>query len=263
MYKDLAAQIIELLNQRHKLTTSDVTSAFGVSEATARRFFKRLADMGEVRRIHGGIEEVKRDIDPAWSYLLRMQWYPEIKMAIARKTVELIKDCKTVFIDGGTTTAHLGKLPLNPQLRVITNSMLLVEVMNQRPHERLPEIILTGGRINHKSAILLGTEAERCVEHFHADAAIISGSAIDSSYLYDNNEEPASLQRRMIEHSDKVIVMADASKFGKTASSCVVPVGKITTVVSNKLHKNIDIIRAIENKGVKFEYTDFPCTPKA
>ena len=71
-------------------------------------------------------------------------------------------------------------------LRIITNSLAFNDVLsNGTTAESGPEVILTGGRVNRKSAILLGPEAESSLDHFHADAAVISGSALDDRFLYD------------------------------------------------------------------------------
>ena len=75
-------------------------------------------------------------------------------------------------------------------------------------------MILTGGHVNRKSAILIGPESVETIGRFHADATVISGSAIDENGIYDNMEEAAFLQRKMIENSDRLIIVADASKFG-------------------------------------------------
>ncbi len=115
-------------------------------------------------------------------------------------------------------------------------------------------MILTGGRVNRKSAILLGPEAESSLDHFHADAAVISGSALDDRFLYDNMEEAAAIQRKMIANSDRVIVIADASKFGQTAPSAVVPVEKLSLIVTNFISENYRIVQELKRKGIEFSF---------
>lgn len=110
------------------------------------------------------------------------------------------------------------------------------------------------GRVNRKSAILLGPEAESSLDHFHADAAVISGSALDGRFLYDNMEEAAAIQRKMIANSDRVIVIADASKFGQTAPSAVVPVEKLSLIVTNFISENYRIVQELKRKGIEFSF---------
>lgn len=194
-------------------------------------------------------------MDPAYPFFLRMQWFTKEKEALATRTVPLLADCRSVFIDGGTTTAHLGMMLRNSSLRIITNSLAFNDVLsNGTAAESGPEVILTGGRVNRKSAILLGPEAESSLDHFHADAAVISGSALDDRFLYDNMEEAAAIQRKMIANSDRVIVIADASKFGQTAPSAVVPVEKLSLIVTNFISENYRIVQELKRKGIEFSF---------
>lgn len=255
MKQDTDRKILELLNAEHVLSARDAAARLSVSGASVRRSFKRLSDLGEVRRIHGGIEELNRGMDPAYPFFLRMQWFTREKEELARRVALLLKGCRSVFVDGGTTTAHLGMMLNDPGVRIITNSLAFNDVMTRScGTENGPEVILTGGRVNRKSAILIGPETVETIGHFHADAAVISGSAIDEYSLYDNMEEAASIQRKMIENSDRVFIMADASKFGKQAPSRVVPVEKLSLVVTNFISENYRVIQRMMKKGVCFEF---------
>lgn len=255
MKQDTDRKILELLNTEHVLSARDAVERLGVSGASVRRSFKRLSDLGEVRRVHGGIEELNRGMDPAYPFFLRMQWFTREKEALARRTALLLKGCRSVFIDGGTTTAHLGMMLNDPGLRIITNSLALNDIITRScGTENGPEVILTGGRVNRKSAILIGPEAVETIGHFHADAAVISGSAIDDHSLYDNMEEAAFIQRKMIENSDRVLIMADASKFGKQAPSRVVPVEELSLIVTNFISENYRVVQRMMQKGIRFEF---------
>ena len=265
MKQDIDRKILNLLGEKHTLTVREAEARFGVSGVTVRRSFRRLAELGEVHRAHGKIEQLIRGMDPAFPFALRMQWFTREKEALARRTADLLAGCRSVFIDGGTTTAHLGMMLNDPELRIITNSLALCDVISRSrgDMESGPEVILTGGRVNRKSAILIGPEAEQTIDHFHADAAVISGSAIDEYGLYDNMEEAAAVQRRMIGNSDRVIIMADASKFGMRKSSRVVPAEKLSLIVTNFVSENYRIVREMRNKGVQFEFVRRPAADDA
>lgn len=259
MKQDTDRKVLALLSERHTLSSQEAALCLGISGVSVRRCFRRLAELGEVHRVHGGIEELNRGMDPAFPISLRMQWFTGEKEALARRAAAFLTGCHSVFIDGGTTTAHLGMMLTDPSLRVITNSLALNDAFFRSCGTgKGPEVILTGGRVNRKSAILIGAEAVSAIRHFHADAAVISGSAIDGRYLYDNMEEAAAIQRAMIEHSDRVIIVADASKFGKTAPSCVIPVEELSLVVTNFISENYREVQEMMRKGVRFEFVRTP-----
>lgn len=255
MKQETDRKVLELLAQEHVLSAGDAAERLGVSGASIRRSFRRLAELGEVRRVHGGIEELNRGMDPAYPFFLRMQWFTREKEALARRAISLLQGCRTIFVDGGTTTAHLGMLLRDPRLRIITNSLALNDVLSRNcGGEAGPEVILTGGHVNRKSAILIGPESVETIGRFHADATVISGSAIDENGIYDNMEEAAFLQRKMIENSDRLIIVADASKFGRRAPSRIVPAERLSLVVTNFVSDNYQVVQQMIAKGVRFEF---------
>ena len=67
-------------------------------------------------------------------------------------------------------------------------------------------------------------------------------------------EEAAAIQRKMIANSDRVIVIADASKFGQTAPSAVVPVEKLSLIVTNFISENYRIVQELKRKGIEFSF---------
>ena len=75
MKQETDRKVLELLVQEHVLSAGDAAERLGVSGASIRRSFRRLAELGEVRRVHGGIEELNRGMDPAYPFFLRMQWF--------------------------------------------------------------------------------------------------------------------------------------------------------------------------------------------
>lgn len=255
MKQETDRKVLELLAREHFLSGRETAERLGVSGASIRRSFRRLSELGEVRRVHGGIEELNRGLDPAYPFFLRMQWFTREKEALARRAVSLLQGCRSVFVDGGTTTAHLGMLLRDSRLRIITNSLALNDILSRNcGGETGPEVILTGGRVNRKSAILIGPESVETISRFHADVTVISGSAIDENGIYDNMEEAAFTQRKMIENSDRLIIMADSSKFGRQAPSRIVPVEKLSLVITNFVSDNYHVVQQMMARGVHFEF---------
>lgn len=252
-------KVLELLAREKKLTSEAAARELGVSSATVRRIFKHLSEIGEVFRGHGCVEAINHGMDPAYPFPLRMQWFVREKRALAECAAAMVADCRTIFVDGGTTTAKLGEFLNKPGLRVITNSLALNNVILQNHViSACPEVILTGGKINQKSAIMLGAEAESVIDHFHADVTIISGTTIDEFAIYDNMDEAAAIQRKMIANSDRLFVIADSSKFGKSSPARIVPIEKITRIITNFVSENSTIIQKMRDKGIEFTFVKVP-----
>ena len=244
--------ILELLEKRGALTAREAAEALKLSAPTIRREFKRLADAGAVRRVHGRIEQLAPERDTSLPLALRRQWFTVVKERLARRVAQELPELGAIFVDGGSTTAHLAMFLESPKLRIITNSLALNALfMEKFPLSGGPEVLLTGGVVDRKSAILLGPEAEKCVNNFCAECAVISGTALDGEYLYDKQDAAAALQRAMIANAKRTIVVADSSKLGKTAMCRSERAEKIALVVTDFKLETHETIAELRRRGVK------------
>lgn len=244
--------ILELVEKRGTLTAREAAEALALSAPTIRREFKRLADAGAVRRVHGRIEQLAAEHDASLPLTLRRQWVTEVKERLARRVAQELPESGAIFVDGGSTTAHLAMFLDSPKLRIITNSLALNALfMEKFPLSGGPELLLTGGVVDRKSAIMLGPEAERCIGNFCAECAVISGTALDGEFLYDNQDDAAALQKLMIANAKRTIVVADSSKLGKSAMCRSERTEKISLVVTDFTPETHDTVAELRRRGVK------------
>lgn len=244
--------ILELVEKRGALTAREAAEALALSAPTIRREFKRLADAGAVRRVHGRIEQLAAEHDASLPLTLRRQWFTEVKERLARRVARELPESGAIFVDGGSTTAHLAMFLDSPKLRIITNSLALNALfMEKFPLSGGPELLLTGGVVDRKSAIMLGPEAERCIGNFCAECAVISGTALDGEFLYDNQDDAAALQKLMIANAKRTIVVADSSKLGKSAMCRSERTEKISLVVTDFTPETHDTVAELRRRGVK------------
>ena len=244
--------ILELLERRGALTAREAAEALKLSAPTIRREFKRLADAGAVRRVHGRIEQLAPEHDASLPLALRRQWFTVVKERLARRVAQELPESGAIFVDGGSTTAHLAMFVDSPKLRIITNSLALNALfMEKFPLSGGPEVMLTGGVVDRNSAILLGPEAERTIADFRAECAVISGTALDGEYLYDNQDAAAALQRAMIANAKRTIIVTDSSKLGRTAMCRSERVEKISLVVTDFTPETHDTVAELRRRGVK------------
>lgn len=257
MKRDRIQRMIRLLRRGEILNSVETARCFGVSEATIRRDFELLATSGEACRFHGGIRAADFRGDPALPIGLRQGWRREVKCKLAEAVAAELPQRGCVFIDGGTTTAQLGHFLARPELRIITNSLALLWSCTGSG-EPMPLLQLTGGVYNRKSEILTGAEAVRTIEHFHADAAVISGTALDADFLYDNREDAAELQRKMVENSDRLIVVADSAKLGGKALCRSVDAGRISLLITDFEPRKHPVVAALRKRGVRVLVLSIP-----
>ena len=241
---------MDLLRRGKTLRSEDLAKYFGVSAATIRRDFDELERLGLVRRFYGGIAPAENYSDPALPLSMRESWASEIKRKLAMAAMRELPESGTLFIDGGTTTAQLGRFLTNPKIRIISNSTALLHTISKLP-EPHASLFLTGGSYNHTSGILLGQETVDAIRSHYTDLAIISGTALDSDWVYDNREDAAAVQRAMIENAARLLLIADSSKIGTKAFCKSFPVEKISVLITDFSEEKHPVIADLKRKKIR------------
>lgn len=245
-------RIQEFLASHDKLTVEAAVGLFQASPATIRRDFTELVASGGVERFRGGIRRLQNEKDSMIPVILRAGWYSAEKRYLAWRIYEYLKNVRTLFVDGGSTTTHLGMFLRNPEQTIITNSITLCNVVSEMfPSGGGAEIRLTGGRFYPESGLLLGSRAEEAVAAYHAEAIVLSARGITSSGIYNHNDLIAGINLRMIENSDRVILVADHSKIGFHAMNRVCPINRIEALFTVQTEENRQCLEEIRAAGVK------------
>ena len=245
-------RIQEYLSEHEYLSVEEAVELFQASPATIRRDFAEISANGGVQRTRGGICRNSNRSDELIPFTLREKWYSNEKRYLAWRVYEYLKGVRSIFIDGGTTTAHLGIFLRNPEQVIITNSLSLCNIISELfPSGGGPEIRMTGGCFHPESGLFLGPHAEAAAASYHADVTVLSARGITSSGIYNHNELIAGINHRMIEQSDRVILIADHSKIGVTAMNRVCPIEKIEALFTVETEENQAILEEIRSAGVK------------
>lgn len=224
-------QIAQLVNERQRMTVTELSQHFGVSEATIRRDLILLDSWGEVQRTHGGAVAVDRSSSDLPN-ITRMGGHQEEKQRIGRAAARLIQDNTTVFLGSGTTTLEVARnLQDRNNLTVITNAL---NIAGQLAHNPKINLIITGGHFRHSELSMIGHITEQALKELRADKVIMGMGAIDIEGGLANDHLAETLTDRAIIHfAREVIVVADHSKFKKVAPALVASIAAINTVVTD------------------------------
>ena len=131
---------------------------------------------------------------------------------------------------GATCLALLQHLKQKKDLTIITNSIRLVNDFVNSPFR----MISSGGILRAHSYALTGSVACATLKKYYVDLAIISCKGIDREKgLMESNEEESEIKQIMIEQAKKAILLADHSKFGKTAFIKTCDFSKIAAIVTD------------------------------
>lgn len=214
-------RIVELLERQESVTVEDLVEAFGVSSVTVRADLEALKDAGLLVRSHGGAlrrSDVLRDVPTKVKETLAHAQ----KVRIAERAVALIKEDETILLDSGTTTLEVARQIRRVGLRsltVITNALDIALELSASPQVRL---IMLGGILRHVSRSFVGPQAEQAVRGLNADRAFIGVDGLDPEHgLSTPDVLEAQLTALMIQVAREVVIVVDASKFGRRSLSVI------------------------------------------
>lgn len=116
------------------------------------------------------------------------------------------------------------------------------------------KIISTGGELRAHSYALVGPIACETIKKYYVDTVLISCKALDiKKGLMESNEPESIIKRQMIEQAQKSILLADSTKFDKTAFTKTCDLAQIDTIVTDK-EPNIEWFDYIKENDIKLIY---------
>ena len=238
-------KIVELLEEKGAITNDELMSTFNISIETVRRDLSYLEKAGLVERVYGGATK-RRFMSVEPNYVSREKCNEKEKIAIAKEVGDFINPNDTVFFDLGTTVLYVVDHISNKNVSAFTNSLRTAIAIS----ERGGKVNIPGGELRRGEYALSGSIAEETMKRFNIDKAIIGAAGITEKGVTDFICEEASLRKQVIENADKVIVVADYSKFGVRAMCNVCEISDIDVLITDdKAPKQI--LKEIEKKGVK------------
>lgn len=224
-------KIVQLVNERGSIRVTELSELCQVTEETIRRDLDRLEQAGRLRRSHGGAVSVK-DQQPEIPYFEREITHADEKRRIAEEAIKLIQPKDRILLDASTTAWYMAASMPDIPLTVLTNS---IKVAMELSGKEKIEVISTGGILASRSLSYVGPLAERSLDAYHVDKAFLSckGVHLDRG-VSESNELQARIKQKMVGMADKVILLADSSKFGVIAFTKVAELGDIDSIITDR-----------------------------
>lgn len=243
-------KIIDLLHQDKKVLVSVLSRMFDVTEETIRRDLEKFEKKGIVTRTYGGAM-LNRHINEDLPFTTRNELNTDIKRTIALKALDLINDGDTLMLDPSSTSFELLKLLSNRKnLTIITNS---ANILHYFANSAL-NIISTGGSLRPRSLSLVGPVAQNTLQRYNVDKAVISCKGIDlNKGITESNEPECELKKYMLRQCDKVIMLADHTKFDNTAFTVLSELESIDYLVTDREPSEL-WLRAMADLSIEIIY---------
>ena len=241
-------QIVRLLSRQQRLSVAEICGQFSISEATARRDLESLAEQGKIQRVHGGAIPVEQ-VPPELPILQRENEQANEKQRIGQAAAALVQDGETVFLSSGTTVLEAARALRGRQnLTVITNSLAVV---NALAGAEGVAVICLGGMLRNSELSFIGHITELALAELRADKILIGTRAISLEFGLTNEYLPETLtDRAILKAGREIIVLADYTKFGHTATVLLAPLERIQTLVTDERTPS-EFTESIKKRGIR------------
>jgi DeoR family transcriptional regulator of aga operon len=225
------ATILQLLSDQGSVQVADLVEQMGVSAVTIRNDLSALEAQGLATRSHGGAV-LARTPPPEQTIRQKDALNHEQKERIGALAATLVQAGDNIIIDSGTTTISLARqLRTASEVTVMTNGLNIAWELADAPGV---DLILTGGLLRKQSLSFQGTQAEASLQAYNFDKLFLGVDGFDLQFgVTTHHEAEASLNFRMVERAKKIVVLTDASKFGRVSLHRIVLLERVHTVITD------------------------------
>jgi DeoR family transcriptional regulator, fructose operon transcriptional repressor len=224
-----------LMTEKH-VDVSQLSRIFTVSEVTIRRDLEKLDKDGFLIKTYGGAvlnEEsyalpdfmgTRESADEGESN--------EDKKMIGRIAADMIELGEAIFLSPGSTCLEIAKNLYNKKATVVTNDLNIGLALKDCVGIKT---IVTGGDLIQSSGILVGHFSQTVLKGIFINKAFIGvkGVNIESGYTVDSYEESIII-KTVVGISAEAIIVADHTKFGRTAFAGLGDLTMAKKVITNR-----------------------------
>ena len=244
--------ILKKLQESGKVNILQLSDEMQVSGVTIRKDLKLLEEKNLLFRTRGGGSSnnpyaIERPINE--KELINS----EEKKRIARTALSLIGQNDSIIIGSGTTVFELARcLHSSKHLVVITPALKVALELCNRPNI---EVLQLGGLIHQSSSSAAGAFAEAILNQLSCGVLFLGVDGIDLDFgLTITNITEASLNQKMIQLAQTVVVLADSTKFDRRGLGKISNLDQVHYIVTDKASPST--IAQLEEKGVRVIIAD-------
>jgi len=223
--------ILSLIRSEGQVEVDHLAADFDVTTQTIRRDLALLCDRGLAARTHGGARRIVTVTNLAYEERRRLN--STAKEAIGTAAAGLIPANCSVILNIGTTTEHVARaLVAHDGLVVLSNN---VNIISCFVGSQVKELILVGGNVRQSDGAIVGDDAVAFISNYKVDYAIIGASALDDDgAIMDFDGREVAVARAILRNARTKILVADHSKFERTAPVRIASVADLDYVVMDK-----------------------------
>ncbi|PLR76684.1 DeoR/GlpR transcriptional regulator [Bacillus sp. V3-13] len=223
-------QIKEYVFEHQTVSLDELVEVFDVSKNTIRRDIQELVDLGEIKKVYGGVAVNHTTLESFHERKTRNQHEKEL---IGKLAAGYVEDGDIIYIDSGTTTLEMVEFLKTKDVTIITNNLDVV--INALPYENL-NVISTGGVLERKTKSFASFKNMDLIKNYNINKAFMASTGISISNGVTNSSPLESeLKKTVVERSSEVYLLVDHQKFDKYALMTYCGLDEIDYLITDRI----------------------------
>lgn len=223
------SQIVTLVNQKDRISVTELAHELDVSEVTIRKDLTTLSNYGILIRNHGyALKKNSVDIKN------RLSINYEEKSRIAKRAAELIGYNETIFLGSGSTCALLAEeiAKTKPNVSIITHSVYIADHAAKLGNNK---IILLGGEYQKEAEVMVGPLVRLTAKQYFVDKIFLGtdGFVKNIGFMGSDSLRTEAI-KNMIDSARNIIVLTDSTKFNKMGVIIQFGLAKVVKIITDK-----------------------------
>ena len=233
--------IIEFIYRNKNVTLDQICDDFNISKSTVRRDLSEILKDTNLKKTYGGITLKNKWGNKKYltSFSERNIENADKKLAISKKAANIVEDNDIIFIDSGTTTFYMVDYLGNVNnLTILTNNL---EVIFRAVKYKNINLISLSGTLSRETLSFVGATSISTIKNFNISKAFMATTGFSIMNGVTNSSPLESdIKRTVISKSNKIILLADSSKFNSVSLMTYCNLEDIDILITDKMpDKNI------------------------
>ena len=238
------SRILSLLQQNGSISVTQLSELFKVSEVTIRKDLSYLEQQKKLYRTHGSAILISPYISDRHVNEKEKKNVAE-KRAIGAAAAALVSQDDSIIIASGTTMAFLAR-EIKPvgRLTVITAAVPVTQILSQHADV---DVIQLGGITRSSSVSVVGPFAEAMLRNFNCSKLFVGVDGIDTEFGLTTTN--------VLDAAQKVVVLADSSKFGRRGFSKICDLEAVDRIITDSGVQPLYLER-LRERGIEVTVVD-------
>lgn len=207
----------------------ELASVFDVSKNTIRRDIQTLVEMGDLKKVYGGVSVIQKKLESIQDRKARNQIQ---KASIVEKASSYVDEGDVIFIDSGTTTIEMIEYIKDKSLTIFTNSIEFI--IRALPFTNLT-VISIGGLLDRRTDSFGSPLYIDLLSNYNIKKAFMASTGISLSNGVTNASPLESeLKKAIVKKSSEVYLLVDHDKFDRYGLMTYCNLDEIDYLVTDK-----------------------------